>query len=70
MSEADRLFENLKYKKVINFKELVYESEDKIITFNLDRKNITCTNFYDGFEVIIMQELQAINKKVEELHWN
>ena len=69
MSEADKMFENLGYKKVINFKEIVYENEDKIITFNLDKKGITCTNFYSGFEIIDMQELQAINKKCEELGW-
>lgn len=67
MSEADRLFEELGYKKTINFKEIVYENGDKIITFNLDKKSITCTNFYDGFESIDMQELQAINKKCEEM---
>ena len=54
MSEADRLFEELGYKKTINFKEIVYENGDKIITFNLDKKSITCTNFYDGFESIDM----------------
>lgn len=69
MSEADRLFEELGYEKTIKFKEIVYEKEDKVITFYLDKKNITCTNFYDGFESIDMQELQAINKKVEELGW-
>lgn len=69
MSEADRLFEELGYKKTINFKEIVYENGDKIITFNLDKKSITCTNFYDGFESIDIQELQAINMKCKELGW-
>ena len=68
---ADEMFEELAYKKEIKSKELVYENEneDKIITFNSDKKNITCNNFYDGYETINMQELQAINKKVKELGW-
>ena len=66
---ADEMFEELGYKEEVKYREKVYEKDDKIITFNLEKKNIICNNFYDGYESINMQELQAINKKVEELGW-
>lgn len=66
---ADEMFEELGYKEEVKYREKVYEKDDKIITFNLEKKNIICNNFYDGYESINMQELQAINKKCEELGW-
>ena len=66
---ADEMFEELGYKEEVKYREKVYEKDDKIITFNLEKKNIICNNFYAGYESINMQELQAINKKVEELGW-
>lgn len=66
---ADEMFEELGYKEEVKYREKVYEKDDKIITFDLEKKNIICNNFYDGYESINMQELQAINKKVEELGW-
>lgn len=66
---ADEMFEELGYKEEVKYREKVYEKDDKIITFNLEKKNIICNNFYDGYESINMQELQAINAKVKELGW-
>lgn len=66
---ADEMFEELGYKEEVKYRERVYENNDKIITFNLEKKSIICNNFYDGYESINMQELQAINAKVKELGW-
>ena len=66
---ADEMFEELGYKEEVKYREKVYEKDDKIITFDLEKKNIICNNFYDGYESINMQELQAINAKVKELGW-
>lgn len=69
MSKADRMFKKLGYEKDISQWGISYKNEDdKIIKFNND-KTISCVNFYDGFESITMQELQAINEKVKELGW-
>lgn len=77
MSEADKMFEELGYKKVIdNEKQLQYEYEDKdfptedieisfdktFLSIKISYRNGNC---YD----ITMQELQAIYKKCEELGW-
>ncbi len=76
MSEADKMFEELEYKK--------YKSEDgnkekyirnglEIILFDNERHIVTAYIWNDGAreipKVLDMQELQAINKKVEELKW-
>ena len=71
LSKADRLFEELGYKKFLtgylspNMKEL-YGKADKRICFWLD-KTIEAYDFYDGGETITMEDLQAINEKVKEL---
>lgn len=64
MSEADELFDELGYeKKHDNKRRIVYKKPLAEIEFNLKQKYI----FVDfGLD---MQELQAINKKVEELGW-
>lgn len=68
MSEADRLFEKLGYKKEeASWKEdnkkhfIEYNTDDTQIQFSIDTRHILITN------ILNMQELQAINKKVEEL---
>ena len=76
MSEADKMFEELGYKKIETTSDnlLEYEKQfseySKFIRFDLlDR---TFTSFYYGIDMqsyLNMQELQAINKKVEELKW-
>ena len=71
---ADKMFEELGYEKIEDIrtnKGVIYSiktghgtySEYRTILFILETKRI-CTNEY-----ITMQELQAINKKVEELGW-
>ena len=76
MSEADKMLDELGYKKIETTSDnlLEYEKQfpeySKFIRFDLlDR---TFTSFYYGIDMqsyLNMQELQAINKKVEELKW-
>ena len=73
---ADEMFEELGYKLIKNNKEkMVYKSKDQdadaYITFYSD-KLISCGSggFYDEAICIDLNELKAINKKVEELQWN
>ena len=47
----------------------VKNDDDKVIKFNKERREIACFNYYDGFEYLTLQELQAINKKCKELGW-
>ena len=70
MKTADEMFEELGYeKKETTWNEkgkkhfIEYNSNDTQIQFSLDTKHILITN------ILNMQELQAINKKVEELGW-
>ena len=67
---ADEMFEKLGYKKKkaywkedkqIHFIE--YSTDEISIEFSIATKHIMITN------LINIQELQAINKKVEELGW-
>ena len=68
MSEADKLFEKLGYKKYDYLEHTDYwqEKTEKIISFR-NNKNVAVFNTYDGFEDITMQELKAINLKCKEL---
>ena len=64
---ADEMFEELGYKK--NFEDKYranYENDgfETIINFDKEYKDVRVYN--NGFD---MQELQAINKKVQELGW-
>lgn len=74
MTEADKLFENLGYKKTKeiyeNFTVIVYKSEDISIEFTSD-KEIILTNKSNNYENVILniKELQAINLKCKELGW-
>lgn len=80
MSEADKMFEGLGYKKeqdsdYILFEKELLNKELKIIVFNLNKALIDIRTEDDYYyqtitTVINMQELKAINKKVEELGWN
>lgn len=73
MKTADEMFEELGYtiQKIGNGKMIYYEYYNKntkdIIQFWYD-KTISKYN-EDESNYISMQELQAINKKVEELGW-
>ena len=76
MSEADRLFKELGYKKYTSDDCVMYMKNLFILTFDIDNKTFI-TEYKQGdynfpkirpFEVN-MQELQAINKKCKELGW-
>lgn len=74
MSEADRMFEELGYEKIIeNNIEILYKKErrlwDKEISFDLVEKHMRAEMSVGYSEPITMQELQAINKKCKELGW-
>ena len=72
---ADELFEELGYRKSITKFEAIryYKDDDNVIYFNMDNlepKSFYKSGIYDGIhDSITMQELQAINKKVQELGW-
>ena len=72
MREADKMFEELGYYK--DFDEMTHEYRKKCdgdlfeIDFWLDEKEVS-KNYYRDAGYITMQELQAINKKCEELGW-
>ena len=72
MSEADKIFEELGYKKILikrNFGCIYeYEKADKIISF-YNNKTFAIYNYIDSFEYCNMQELQAIIQKCKELGW-
>lgn len=70
---ADEMFEKLGYKIVIsNGNYIKYKKDDdNVYYFLIDIKDFYKSGEYDGMcGHITMQELQAINKKVEELGWN
>lgn len=70
---ADEMFEELGYKKVQDDKYWVdYKKRNENISFNLTNKFIEATRLYREEYLdkrLNIQELQAINKKVEELGW-
>lgn len=70
--KADELFEELGYKKIRNNKDFeVYRKNDyNIIDFERDDKRVYKSAKYDTTsDGITMKELQAINKKCQELGW-
>ena len=80
MSEEDKMFEKIGYKKIVEHEFVGPEDDEEteLILYKDDikgteiefwnDKTISKTMQYDvGY--ITMQELQAINKKVEELDW-
>ena len=66
---AEELFDDLGLwlERETPFDFEVKHEDDKVIKFNKERREIACFNYYDGFEYLTLQELQAINKKVREL---
>lgn len=68
MSEADKMFEELGYKKETHISRLIYkrinveEEYEEDITFFHDDETIDKSG-----KAITMPELNAINKKIEEL---
>ena len=76
MSEADRLFKKLGYKKYTSEDSIMYMKDLFMITFIIPNKRFI-TEYKQGdynfpkirpFEIGI-EELQAINEKVKELKW-
>ena len=67
MSEADKMFDELRFEKSeikdICIKYTKYNLFSKEIYFHLKQKKVGLAGIFT------MQELQAINKKVEELGW-
>ena len=69
MTNADKMFEELGYKKTAEFKSSIYyELQTPAcfhkIVFVIDNKTV-----YKDNSIITMQELKAINKKCEEMGW-
>ena len=66
---AEELFDDLGLclERETPFDFEVKNDDDKVIKFNKERREIACFNYYDGFEYLTLQELQAINKKCMEL---
>ena len=79
MSEADKMFEELGYEKIVEDSIYIqYEFEgfymDNVpflneIKFDLKGKTILKEYSNGDSQEITLQELQAINKKCEELGW-
>lgn len=79
---ADEMFEDIGYEKIVEhkFKEpddyedgvtelILYRDEIKDLEISFwNDKTISKTNNYD-VSYLTIQELQAINKKVEEIRW-
>ena len=86
MSEADKMFEELGYLKevgrsnnldidYIKYTKNIFEDETQDIVFDLEHNLLNTTREDRGFyrtitTILNVQELKAINKKVEELGWN
>lgn len=68
MSDADKMFEELGYVKDETDNEIIYQLNQHEICFYLNRKMFDC-GCGIGREIITMPELQAINKKCQELRW-
>ncbi len=76
MSKADKMFEELGYKKTEDSVfAVIYEKDGYIIQFKFIFQ--TVEKYYFNVNLyaycskkITMQELQAINEKVKELGWN
>ena len=71
---AKEMFEELGYEFVQGIDCIYYKKTENldiyVIIFN-DNKTITKKRFYNyEYEYITNDELKAINKQVEELHWN
>ena len=73
MSESDKMFKELGYEKHSSkFRERydLYSPDDEhLIRIVFNNKTRRLVIHCDG-EALDMQELKAINKKVEELGWN
>ena len=71
---ADELFKELGYEKnkyySTEYSEKYKKDDDNVYYFEMKYKEIIKSGEYDGMcGAITMQELQALNKKCEELGW-
>ena len=72
MKTADEIFEELGYEKEKNHLDIeLYKNKNDYaeIIFDLRDRTISVRNDDDEAIYFNMKELQAINKKVEELGW-
>ncbi|MEE1142887.1 MAG: hypothetical protein U0L22_04560 [Bacteroidales bacterium] len=81
MSNADKMFKELGYKKITknfyNYLEYTKQENEElqlVISFNGQSKTFMCAMYQFGEKrsrgmATTMQELQAINEKVKELGW-
>lgn len=73
---AKEMFEKIgyKYKKTKNLylENIIYEKGSKRILFRYDKKIIPYADYGDieDATLLTLEELQAINKQVEEMGWN
>lgn len=66
---AEEMFEKLGYEyKGNNYQYIIYENRQKMKTIWFEKISKTFLIF--GIGIINNEELQAINKQVEELGWN
>ncbi len=68
LSKADKMFEELGYKKFEVLRTIDFYNDNGLLQFDKDCKVIHI-NKNEETDFITMQELQAINKKIEELKW-
>lgn len=70
---ADEMFEELGYKSIPKKPSQIYDikyykDDDNVYYFHFDRKSVAKSGEYDSMcDNINMKELQAINKKCQEL---
>ncbi len=68
MSKADKMFEELNFKKFEGLRTIDFYNNDGLIQFDKKFK-IIHINKNEVTDFITLQELQAINEKVKELGW-
>ena len=80
--KAKEMFEKLDYKQIEVHVEKIeyyyyididgYERIEKSTIFNKKERRIELdqSDFYEQYDILTLEELQAINKQVEELGWN
>lgn len=73
MQTADEMFEEMGYEKQYKNEDIYYHMDadlkDNYIVFETGYKSFAKISCYHDAGDFTMQELQAINKKVEELGW-
>lgn len=67
--EADKLFEEMGYKKAYTLDYLLYKKRYTNIQFFLNRKSFIKNGLFDGDYEINMGELKAIYIKCKEMGW-